>query len=47
MQTQTAVPEDVPEIMPGMLQGYLTKEEQLDSRAIVLLSPAGDSTKSL
>ena len=24
----STAPEDVPEIMPGMLQGYLTKEEQ-------------------
>jgi len=35
----TAVGGQVQEIMPGMLQGYLTKEEQLDSKAFVLPSP--------
>ena len=33
----------VQEIMPGMLQGYLSKEEQLDSKAFVLPSPEEDS----
>jgi acid phosphatase (class A) len=31
--------EQVQEIMPGMLQGYLDMEEQLDSKAFVLPSP--------
>ena len=31
--------EQVKEIMPGMLEGYLSKEEQLDSKAFVLPSP--------
>ena len=34
----------VKEIMPGMLEGYLTKEEQLDSKEFVLPSPSGDSS---
>jgi len=38
-----AVGEQVQEIMPGMLQGYLSKEEQLDSKEFVLPSPAVDS----
>ena len=38
-----AMGEQVQEIMPGMLQGYLSKEDQLDSKAFVLPSPAGDS----
>ncbi len=29
--------------MPGMLQGYLAKEEQLDSKTFVLPAPAADS----
>ena len=33
------------EIMPGMLQGYLSKEEQLDSKEFVLPSPAEDSAR--
>ena len=33
----------VMEIMPGMLKGYLTKEEQLDSKAFVLPSPPAES----
>ena len=37
------VGEQVEEIMPGMLQGYLDMEEQLDSKAFVLPSPAEDS----
>ena len=34
----------VREIMPGMLEGYLSKEEQLDSKEFVLPAPAEDST---
>jgi acid phosphatase (class A) len=52
MKSQTAsAPEaaaaggQVLEIMPGMLQGYLTKEEQLDSKEFVLPSPAEDSAQ--
>ena len=41
----TAVGGQVQEIMPGMLQGYLTKEEQLDSKEFVLPSPDKDSTR--
>lgn len=37
--------EQVKEIMPGMLEGYLTKEEQLDSKEFVLPSPAKDSAR--
>ena len=37
--------EQVKEIMPGMLQGYLTKEEQLDSKAFVLPAPAEESAR--
>ncbi len=33
----------VEEIAPGMLQGYLTMEEQVDSKVFVLPSPTGDS----
>ena len=33
----------VKEIMPGMLEGYLSKEEQLDSKLFVLPSPPADS----
>jgi acid phosphatase (class A) len=35
--------EQVKEIMPGMLEGYLSKEEQLDSKVFVLPSPPEDS----
>jgi acid phosphatase (class A) len=35
----------VKEIMPGMLEGYLTKEEQLDSKEFVLPSPAENSAR--
>lgn len=52
MKSQTATApgaaaagEQVVEIMPGMLQGYLTKEEQLDSKEFVLPSPAEDSVR--
>ena len=31
--------EQVAEIMPGMLEGYLSKEEQLDSKEFVLPAP--------
>jgi acid phosphatase (class A) len=37
--------EQVKEIMPGMLEGYLSKEEQLDSKEFVLPSPAEDSAR--
>ena len=37
--------DEVKEIMPGMLEGYLTKEEQLDSKEFVLPSPAEDSAR--
>ena len=43
--TAMAVGGQVQEIMPGMLQGYLTKEQQLDSKEFVLPSPAEDSTR--
>ena len=50
MKSQTATApgaaaagEQVVEIMPGMLQGYLSKEDQLDSKAFVLPAPAEDS----
>jgi acid phosphatase (class A) len=33
----------VQEIMPGMLQGYLPKEDQLDSKEFVLPAPAEES----
>jgi acid phosphatase (class A) len=35
----------VKEIMPGMLQGYLAKEELLDSKVFVLPAPAEDSAR--
>lgn len=41
----TAVGDQVQEIMPGMLQGYLAKEEQLDSKEFVL--PAPDKNSAL
>jgi hypothetical protein len=37
----------VEEIMPGMLQGYLDTEQQLDSKAFVLPSPTEDSAIQL
>ena len=37
--------EQVKEIMPGMLEGYLSKEEQLDSKAFV--PPAPDESSAL
>jgi len=41
-----AVPgEQVMEIMPGLLQGYLSQENQLDSKAFVLPAPAADSPR--
>jgi acid phosphatase (class A) len=52
MKSQTAsapgtamAAEQVKEIMPGMLEGYLTKEEQLDSKEFVLPSPAEGSAR--
>ena len=52
MKSQTAAApgaaasgEQVKEIMPGMLEGYLTKEEQLDSKEFVLPSPSEDSAR--
>ena len=44
-QQVTVAGEQVKEIMPGMLEGYLTKEEQLDSKEFVLPSPAEDSAR--
>ncbi|MGI9522466.1 MAG: acid phosphatase [Hyphomicrobiaceae bacterium] len=35
--------QQVKEIMPGMLEGYLAKDEQLDSKAFVLPAPAEGS----
>jgi acid phosphatase (class A) len=50
METRTAAAPDtasagnqVQEIMPGMLQGYLSKEDQLDSMEFVMPAPAGNS----
>ena len=40
-----AAGEQVEEIMPGLLQGYLSKEEQLDSKEFVLPSPQADSAR--
>ncbi len=37
--------EQVQEIMPGMLQGYLAKEELLDSKEFVLPAPAENSAR--
>jgi acid phosphatase (class A) len=37
--------EQVAEIMPGMLEGYLTKEEQLDSKLFVLPPPVEGSAQ--
>ena len=37
--------EQIEEIMPGMLKGYLSKEEQLDSKAFVLPAPAEESAR--
>ncbi len=44
-QQVTVAGEQVEEIMPGMLEGYLTKEEQLDSKEFVLPSPTEDSSR--
>ena len=35
--------EQVQEIMPGMLQGYLAKEDMLDSKEFVLPAPGENS----
>jgi acid phosphatase (class A) len=40
-----AAGEQVQEIMPGMLQGYLAKEELLDSKEFVLPAPAENSAR--
>jgi acid phosphatase (class A) len=40
-----SVGEQVKEIMPGMLEGYLSKEEQLDSK--VFVPPAPEETSAL
>jgi len=40
---QAVAGDQVKEIMPGMLEGYLTKEEQLDSMEFVLPAPAKES----
>jgi len=46
IETQASgVGDQVKEIMPGMLEGYLTKEEQLDSKEFVLPAPAEDSSR--
>jgi acid phosphatase (class A) len=37
--------EQVEEIMPGMLKGYLSKEEQLDSKEFVLPAPGEESAR--
>lgn len=39
----SAVGDQVEEIMPGMLKGYLPMEEQLDSKVFVLSAPADHS----
>lgn len=39
--------ENTQELVPGMLQGYLTKEEQLDSKEFVLPSPSENSAQQL
>jgi len=42
-ESAPAVDEEVGEIMPGLLEGYIPQEEQLDSRVFVLPSPESDS----
>ena len=44
-ETAAGAGEQVKEIMPGLLQGYLSKEDQLDSKAFVLPAPAGESAR--
>lgn len=39
--------EQVPEIMPGILQGYLPKEDWLDSKAFVLPAPGISSARQM
>lgn len=49
-EATAAVPaseEQVPEIMPGILQGYLPKEDQLDSKAFVLPAPGKSSARQV
>ncbi|MDV7145802.1 phosphatase PAP2 family protein [Tropicimonas sp. TH_r6] len=41
----TVAGQQIAEIMPGMLEGFLTEEEQLDSKAFVLPAPAVDSAR--
>ena len=43
--TTKPVAEEVPEIHPGILMGYLPMEEPLDSKAFVPAAPAGDSPR--
>lgn len=43
--TKTVLPEQVSEIAPGLVQGYLTKEEQLDSKVFAPPAPAQDSAR--
>lgn len=45
--TPPAAGAQVKEIAPGMLQGYLTQEEQLDSTVFVLPSPPDDSVMQM
>jgi acid phosphatase (class A) len=44
-QNKTAVAEDIPEIRPGILQGYLPMDEPMDSKAFVPPAPAADSDR--
>ena len=45
--TSNPVAEEVPEIHPGILMGYLPMEEPLDSKAFVPAAPADDSPRQL
>jgi acid phosphatase (class A) len=42
---RTVLPEQVSEIAPGLVQGYLTKEEQLDSKVFAPPAPAQGSAR--
>ena len=42
-ETAASAGEQVKEIMPGLLEGYLSKEEQLDSKEFVPPAPVGTS----
>ncbi len=44
-KTVPAAMEQVPEIAPGFLQGYLSKEDQLDSKEFVPPAPGKDSPR--